>query len=147
MLNGLRVHPVNLLWLLAVDVMLPLALGVSPDVAALAAILRSTLAVLQHANLAMRPGVLNWIFSTPELHHWHHSADLAEGNSNYGATLIVWDVLFHTRRLPADRTRAAVIGVAGAPLPRRWLGQILWPFCGARLAVGCVPDAMRGWVR
>lgn len=146
-LNGLRVHPVNLLWYFAFDVTLPLALGVEPEVMAMAGVLRGAVSVLQHANLALRLGPLNWIFSTPELHRWHHSRDLREGNTNYGSTFIFWDLLFGTYYLPADRRDPQQLGVSGPPLPRRWLGQMLWPFCGTRLAHGCVPGAMRSWVR
>ena len=52
--------------------------------------------MLTHCNVEMRFGPLSWWFNTPELHRWHHSRDLSEGNKNYGENLMVWDHLFGT---------------------------------------------------
>lgn len=132
-LNGLRLHPVNMLWNLALDVGVPLLLGLQGSAVVLAGVFRSTVSLLQHANVSLRLGPLNWIFSTPALHQWHHSRVLAEGNTNYGSTFILWDVLFGTRFLPAQRTAPEALGLAGGAVhPRRFLSQLLWPFCEKR---------------
>ena len=65
--------------------------------------------LLTHCNVAMRFGPLSLVFNTPELHRWHHSMDLREGNKNYGENLAIWDLLFGTwfnaaRRPPAATT-------------------------------------------
>jgi len=60
--------------------------------------------MFQHANIALQLGPLNWIFSMAELHRWHHSRTREEAHSNFGANLILWDVIFGTRFLPRDRT-------------------------------------------
>ena len=36
----------------------------------------------------LRPGrLLEWVFSTPTIHRWHHSIDVVEANHNYGAEI------------------------------------------------------------
>jgi sterol desaturase/sphingolipid hydroxylase (fatty acid hydroxylase superfamily) len=138
-LNATRLHPVNLLWNLALDAGLPLAFGLGGRGVALLAVFRGSVSLLQHANVELRLGVLDWVFSTPTLHQWHHSAVLDESNANYGSTLIVWDVLFGTRRLPKARAVPAALGLAeGLPHPTALLHQLVWPWCHARAATGVV---------
>ncbi len=127
-LNGLRIHPVNLLWYAAFDVTLPLVLGIDPRVLVVLATLRGVVSIVQHANLRLAFGPLGYVFSTNELHRFHHSAILEESRSNYGSTFIVWDLLFGSYR-SGGAPRAVGLG-EHAPLPRSLLGQLLWPFCG-----------------
>jgi len=63
-----------------------------------------------------------------ELHRWHHSRVLEEANTTYGQNLIVWDVVFGTRFLPADREPPEDIGITDLPtFPMDYLGQLLSP--------------------
>lgn len=131
-LNGVRLHPVNLLWNLGIDAAVPLLLGLEPRAVVLVAALRGAVAVLQHANVRLVLGPLNWVFSTPDLHAFHHSTAMAEANSNYGSTLVLWDVVFGTRRLPGGAP--AALGLAdGAPHPPELSAQLLYPLCRDRL--------------
>ena len=83
----------------------------------------------QHANLQIRCGPLNWFFSMAELHRWHHSPVTAQANHNYGQNLIVWDIVFGTRYLPADREPPSEVGLDGLPrFPQTLLGQLASPF-------------------
>jgi sterol desaturase/sphingolipid hydroxylase (fatty acid hydroxylase superfamily) len=52
------------------------------------------IAMLQHVNLPLRHGWLNYVFSTNTLHRWHHSAERGEGDTNFGSTLVLWDQVF-----------------------------------------------------
>ena len=63
------------------------------------------------------------------MHRWHHSRDRTESEANYGNALIVWDVVFGTRRLP-DRAPPLDVGLAGKPYPSAYGAQILAPFRG-----------------
>jgi sterol desaturase/sphingolipid hydroxylase (fatty acid hydroxylase superfamily) len=56
--------------------------------------------MLQHSNVDMLHGPFHWIFSTADLHRWHHSPRMEEANHNYGALLIGCDLLFGTYSLP-----------------------------------------------
>ncbi len=74
--------------------------GVPADVIALYTCLAAAASYVQHANLHLRTGVLGWVFATPELHRLHHGREPSAANCNFGDVLIVYDVLFGTRRTP-----------------------------------------------
>jgi sterol desaturase/sphingolipid hydroxylase (fatty acid hydroxylase superfamily) len=142
-LNATRLHPVNLLWNVALDAAAPVLLGLDAHTIVLVAVFRGTVSVLQHANVRLVLGPLSWILSTPELHQWHHSKALGEANANYGSTLILWDVLFGTRKLPRDRRAPVALGLAdGAPHPVGLRHQLVWPWCAKRAST-C--RSLRGW--
>jgi len=83
---------------------------------------------LQHMNVRVRSPWVDWIFSTPALHRWHHSTDPREGNQNYGAILIFWDQLFGTFFRPRRRAFDAEVGIADLPrFPTSYLAQQLSP--------------------
>jgi sterol desaturase/sphingolipid hydroxylase (fatty acid hydroxylase superfamily) len=89
----------------------------------------------------VRLGPLNWIFSGPDLHRWHHSSVIEESNKNYGATLIFWDILFGTRFLPKDRRTPAILGIPQIPtFPKTFLGQLWVPFRWVKLKQGALLD-------
>jgi sterol desaturase/sphingolipid hydroxylase (fatty acid hydroxylase superfamily) len=115
-LNGARMHPVNLVWNLAADALVPLLLGLDLRAVVLLAALRNAVAALQHANASLRLGGWNLVFSTPDLHRWHHATDPRHARSNYGSTLIVWDLLLGTRALPDGAPgRYGIEGEVAAP--------------------------------
>lgn len=95
--------------------------------------------LLTHCNVVMRTGPLDFVFSTPALHRWHHSRIPAEGNRNYGENFVLWDQLFGTylnppRRPPAD------IGIDGT-IAKGFLLQLAQPFSssGVRAIMGDAP--------
>ncbi|MEM9892088.1 MAG: sterol desaturase family protein [Actinomycetota bacterium] len=102
-LNVGRFHPLEKVGQLALDSLPFVVLGVGEDVLAGYFVLYAVNGFFQHSNCRVRLGPLNWVISGPELHRWHHSRIIAESNGNYGNNLIVWDALFGTRFLPADR--------------------------------------------
>jgi ornithine lipid hydroxylase len=130
-LNTGRFHLVDTLTGLAVAMPVLLLLGAPKDVMIMVSAITAIVGILTHSNVEMRCGVLNWVFNTPELHRWHHSKDLAEGNRNYGENLMLFDQLFGTyfnaaRRPPVD------IGIR-QPMPESFWGQLAIPFTRAPL--------------
>ncbi len=129
-LNGARMHPVNLVWNLAADALVPLLLGLDLRAVVLLSALRNAVAALQHANASLRLGGWNLLFSTPDLHRWHHATDPRHARSNYGSTLIVWDLLLGTRALPVGAPgRYGIEGEVVAPHGLR--AQLREPWAGA----------------
>jgi ornithine lipid hydroxylase len=128
-LNAARFHPVDL-GLLYVFGYLPLvALGCPETVIMLFAVFDAVFGMLQHCNIDVRLGPLNWIFSMAEPHRWHHSRTIDEANTNYGSNLIVWDHVFGTFFLPRDRQPPAGIGIANMPaFPGAYWAQLAAPF-------------------
>lgn len=83
--------------------------------------------LLTHCNIEMRTGPISYLINTPNLHRWHHSPKIAEGNNNYGENIMLWDLLFGTWYLPKDRRPPEAIGIHET-MPPRFLQQIAYPF-------------------
>jgi len=96
--NNLRLHPLNYGVSFLVSVFPFILIGVPADVLLGYLAFTQPVVMLQHANLNARHGLLNYVFSTNELHRWHHSTKAGEANSNYGHALILWDQVFGTFR-------------------------------------------------
>ncbi len=126
-LNVGRFHPLEISLQFLLDALPFILLGVSPDVLALYFILYAVNGFFQHSNCRVRLGFLNYLVSGPELHRWHHSRSLRESNSNFGNNLIIWDCLFGTRYLPADREVGA-LGISNARYPQNFASQMTAPF-------------------
>jgi sterol desaturase/sphingolipid hydroxylase (fatty acid hydroxylase superfamily) len=120
-----RNHPLNAVLMHAGHV-LPAALcGAPPEVLALCGAFTGVHGLLQHCNVDLRHGWLNGVLATAELHRWHHSADRAESQTNFGNNLIVWDRLFGTCALPPGRP--ARVGLDDGRLRPHFLHHLLSP--------------------
>jgi sterol desaturase/sphingolipid hydroxylase (fatty acid hydroxylase superfamily) len=140
-LNAVRFHPIDTL-ALGIGKLLPLALlGAPASVLGLVNVFSAVHGSVKHANIPARIGPLNWVFSMAELHRWHHSPLVEEANHNYGGNLILWDVVFGTRYLPADRRPPSNVGLAPSPdyprYPMNYVGQMLAPLWWRRCSAGC----------
>ncbi len=107
-------------------------LGAPKEVFLWVSAITAFIGMLTHCNVEMRFGPLNLIFNTPELHRWHHSMDIREGNKNYGENLMLFDLIFGTY-FNAERRPPVIIGIDG-PMPRSFAGQLLAPFRAERAA-------------
>jgi sterol desaturase/sphingolipid hydroxylase (fatty acid hydroxylase superfamily) len=127
-----------------------LLLGAGPDVLLLFTVWVSVHGMFQHCNVRLRLGPLNYIFSTAELHRWHHSLKLGplnyifstaelhrwhhslkleEANANYGNNILFWDLVFGTVHYPKDVSASSHIGLNEMPdFPKDYMGQILSPW-------------------
>ena len=129
-LNSGRFHPLdNLVLYLASSVPL-VVMGVDPYALSCALLITGVHGMFQHANIDLRLGPLNYVFSMAELHRFHHSLDVEQANHNYGANLICWDLVVGSFTWP-DEPPPEAIGLADQPdYPQTWLGQIAAPFRG-----------------
>jgi sterol desaturase/sphingolipid hydroxylase (fatty acid hydroxylase superfamily) len=128
-LNSGHFHPLDNLLGYALEVSPLLLLGIGREALLLYSVFTSVNGMLKHSNVAMRLGPLNWILSSADLHRWHHAPEPRDGNTNYGANLILWDIVFGTRHLPGARRPPERIGLDGLPgFPRGFLGQLAAPF-------------------
>ena len=88
-----------------------------------------------HCGGDVKGGILNYLFVTPEVHRWHHSAKVPEGygySCNYGVEFSFWDLIFGTFYLPQKNGVAEQperIGYPGGGLPdeRNYLKLLLVP--------------------
>jgi sterol desaturase/sphingolipid hydroxylase (fatty acid hydroxylase superfamily) len=80
-----------------------------------------------HANIDLKiPKLAHRLLVTPQFHRIHHSADLREGNSNFGVMLPIWDMIFGTHIDPV-KTEVRAMGIDGDPIPHRWLVELASP--------------------
>lgn len=126
-LNVGRFHPIEKAVQFAVDTLPFALLGVSTEVLATYFVFYAVNGFFQHSNCDVRLGPLNHIVSGPELHRWHHSEFSHESDTNFGNNLIVWDWLFGTRFLPADR-EVGRLGLVNRDYPIGFLAQMTTPF-------------------
>jgi len=126
-LNTARFHPLEKALHFCFDSMPFILLGVNEYVLAFYFVCYAVNGFYQHSNLYLRPGLLNYIFSTAELHRWHHSKILEEANHNYSNTTIIWDMVFGTYYRPRNR-RMERAGIQNDRYPMRFGQQLIGPF-------------------
>lgn len=131
--NGSRSHPLES-WGSTVLFAIPLVLVQAPaEIVFVAGLLGRTIGRFQHTNLDLKLGPLDYVFSTPVNHRWHH-APTSEGDCNYGGDIILWDHLFGTFYMPKDKEPPTRIGIGSVPdYPRDWWGMMKAPFIYHRL--------------
>jgi sterol desaturase/sphingolipid hydroxylase (fatty acid hydroxylase superfamily) len=110
-------------------------IGFSPFAILLAFTVTNTTAVFSHCGGDVKGGFLNYLFMTPEVHRWHHSATVPEGygySCNYGVEFSFWDVIFGTYYLPrkdGQTVQPERIGhPSGLPDEGNYLKILLEPF-------------------
>jgi len=81
---------------------------------------------LNHSNVRLDYGPLRWIIASPQFHHWHHSNDPQFFDRNFSPHLVIWDRLFGTFYLPADRSLPRNYGVPETIPPGFW-SQMIYP--------------------
>lgn len=126
-LNTARFHPLEKILHFVFDSMPFILLGVNENVLAFYFVCYAVNGFYQHSNVYLRLGLLNYIFSTAELHRWHHSRVLEEANNNYSNTTIIWDFVFGTYYRPRDRSLART-GIQNDRYPMSFGRQLLSPF-------------------
>jgi sterol desaturase/sphingolipid hydroxylase (fatty acid hydroxylase superfamily) len=120
-----RLHPIDQAFTRSCIVLPLVALGFTKATFGAFLVFLTFQALFIHANVRFRLGPLRWLISTPEFHHWHHSADPAAYNSNFAGEFPVLDLLFGTLHLPSG-TRPEKYGIEETA-PNGYLAQLIWP--------------------
>lgn len=92
--SGLRFHPLEALFSLAIKVAVVAALGAYATGVLIFEIALNSGAMFNHSNLRLSlpfDRLLRRFIVTPDMHRVHHSTLGVETNSNYGFCLSVWD--------------------------------------------------------
>ena len=133
--NGVRVHPLEALLSSVIEGIPLIVLGAPVEALAMRGVMGRVIGRFQHCNLDLQLGPLDYLFSSPKNHRWHHSKKAWEANHNYGGDLIVWDHVFGTFFLPGDREPPHDIGIEEMPdFPKGLVGVLLSPFRWRHLA-------------
>lgn len=112
-LNNLRFHPLNHALNVGVSTLPLLLLGAPAEVMLGALAVTQPVMLLQHINVRTTNGWQNWVFSTNEVHRWHHASVPAEAHANYGSALVLWDQVFRTYKPATATSRPQRIGLFG----------------------------------
>jgi sterol desaturase/sphingolipid hydroxylase (fatty acid hydroxylase superfamily) len=78
-----------------------------------------------HSNIDVRLGWLQRVVNGPEMHRWHHSREYKGYGFNYATKLAVWDWLFGTAYLPAEKPPGYGLSEA---FPRGYFAQFVYAF-------------------
>ncbi len=84
-------------------------------------------AVLIHANTSINFGVLKYIITTPQYHHWHHCEDPKHYGKNFAVVFPFIDMIFGTFYLPG-KVWPKRTGLAEASFPKGFIRQTIYPF-------------------
>ena len=109
--NATRFHYVDVTILQVCGMMPLLFLGAEDQIIVLVTIFSTVHGYWQHINAEQDQGFLNYFFSGPQLHRWHHNIRQDIANHNYGNNLIIWDHVFGTFLWPRNDEDILNIGV------------------------------------
>ena len=84
-------------------------------------------AVLIHANTSINFGVLKYIITTPQYHHWHHCEDPRYYGKNFAVVFPFIDKIFGTYYLPGNVWPEGT-GLHETSFPKGFIRQSIYPF-------------------
>lgn len=123
-----RFHPLEFVISMPLVVATIWSLGIPPIVIMLYEIFDAAMAVFSHANLrlpARLERIVQLALVTPAMHRVHHSSRQPETDSNYGATLSLWDRMFGTYNARSNEDLEAMqLGLAECQDTRS--SSLLW---------------------
>jgi sterol desaturase/sphingolipid hydroxylase (fatty acid hydroxylase superfamily) len=125
-INTGRLHPVDLAKTVMLGAPLPILLGVPVEISLWYASFNVFIGMLTHVNIDLKCGIFNQVFSTPNLHRWHHSPHVEETDTNFSEGTIFWDRVFGTYFNPARPPRRDV-GLTSVRVSRKLWQAILHP--------------------
>lgn len=132
-LNATRFHYIDVTLLQVAGALPLLLLGAGETVVLFVTLFSIFHGYWQHGNTRQTLGPLNYIFSSAELHRWHHNVDADTSNHNYGSNLIIWDLVFGSYFWPergygTAKTANQEIGVDDPGYPTSLWHQLYYPF-------------------
>lgn len=110
-INNFRFHPLNHAFNFALGVLPLMLAGIPAEVLFAYLAITQPILMLQHANIDLKSGWLNYVLSSNEVHRWHHSAAENEANNNFGSAFVLWDHVFGTFKFSNRSARPQVIGL------------------------------------
>lgn len=122
-----RLHPINDIVNYAFGVLPAYLLGFPIGMVLAMAPVLAWYAILAHADWNPSYGPLRRIFASPTFHRWHHTHSNEGGNKNFSNIFALWDVLFGSYYLPAER-RPEVFGLDDGRMPENFWVQLAAPF-------------------
>jgi sterol desaturase/sphingolipid hydroxylase (fatty acid hydroxylase superfamily) len=97
--TGVWSYPFETILALLLHCTVVVCLGIPIAVLLFYEVLATASQFFAHGNMSLNATpdhMLRFVFVTPSMHRIHHSENIAEGNTNFGALFTVWDRLFRT---------------------------------------------------
>ena len=136
-ISGFRAHPLDGVFI-APAFAFVIGAGFDSRFVGALAVVQFVVGLWAHLNVRWRFRSLRAIVLTPDFHHWHHANQPEAINTNFSTFLPIWDLIFGSFYMPADR-RPQRYGVDD-PVPVDMAGQLIYPFRGLK---GATADALR----
>lgn len=123
-----RVHPLDHYIIVFLNMTLLAALFADPYVASTEMLLRRGYGLFIHSNVRISYGFLDYVFSGPLFHRWHHSDSEWMKKKNYATFFSLFDLIFGTFYLPKEKQDPETFGFYGGELTKGIVGQTIYPF-------------------
>ncbi len=124
---GMRSHSLEICINQTIEFAPMVLLGAAPEVAVLKGTVSGIWGMWIHANINVQSGFLHYLINGPEMHRWHHAAEITRGGLNYATKFAFWDWMFKTAWLPGTQKPAAY-GLADVDFPDNYVKQHLFAF-------------------
>lgn len=138
--SAARFHPVDAVFHGALADVVPLLLGISPDVLIALVPFNVGVSALAHANLDWTFGPFRYVLVSPVFHRWHHTGPDQGGNSNFAGCFPVIDLIFGTYYMPKG-VLPQDFGNGDPAFPRGFGEQLVHPFRSPERPAAMEPGA------
>ena len=129
-IGNMRFHWMEIVVYKALTYLPLVMLGVNGSVILWIAVVTTLIGHLNHSNLNFRWwGPAGYIVNSPRMHVWHHDVILrGQHGKNFGVVFCLWDWIFGTAYLPADRPQPENLGFESMDkFPRGLAPRLLYP--------------------
>ncbi|SMC65168.1 sterol desaturase family protein [Cellulophaga tyrosinoxydans] len=100
-------------------------------------------AVFIHANTRLNFGLLKYVITTPQYHHWHHCKEPEHYGNNFAVVFPFIDKLFGTYYLPGNEWPEGT-GLVDASFPKGFMKQFTYPFIKNPFKNDLLPEEKSG---
>ncbi|WP_103068864.1 sterol desaturase family protein [Aquimarina sediminis] len=123
------IHPINIFLNTTLKMVPLLFLGFNDSIIFLVVVTHIVIAYISHANIKTKTGFLDYLITTPQIHHFHHSLILVEAK-NFGNITPFWDLIFGTyyNRKGAVNQIGVIKNHIPFPKEKNYIHQLLFPF-------------------
>ncbi len=126
-LAGARMHFIEIIVLRSTTAIPMFSCGFDPNAIQAYLLIVYIYSAFIHSNVGWDLSRVERFVVTPRFHHWHHGSEKEAIDVNYAIHFPLIDWLFGTH-LAADKRWPEMYGIVGAPMPRGYWNQFLYPF-------------------
>jgi len=127
--NGLMKHPIHQSIELIAGTTPLLLMGMPIEIGALLAFAVAIQLLLQHSNVDIKVGYLNYIWAVAPGHRHHHIASKKRGDVNFGLFTMLWDHILGTFVADHQQPRDGELGIHDhSNFPSNYVLQLIEPF-------------------